>query len=453
MKVIISGCGKVGEKLVAAFTAEGYDVTALDVDASVVSDITNVHDAIGAVGNCVDCEVLDSAGVSSADLFVALTGSDELNMLSCFLAKRMGAGRTIARIRNPEYNDESLAFLKNELDLAMAINPDSLAAREIFDILKVPSAGKLETFNGKSFEMLEMKLKDQSLLDGKSLKEIREEYKSKVLICAVQRGSEVYIPGGDFILRNGDKIGITAAPSQVTDFLKKLGVMKKQARDVMIVGGSRTAFYLAKLLIKSGTGVKIIEQNPSTAAFLSEQLPEASIILGDGAKQDLLIEEGINEVDALLALTGIDEENILIAKYAETQNVPKVVAKVNRQEFESMAEKIGVDCVISPKKIVADVMIQYARALDNSKGSSVEALYKLMDEKVEALEFSVKTESKITGKPLKELSLKKNILIAGIIRNRKIIVPGGEDVILPGDRVIILAGEKKLRDISEALAE
>ena len=451
MKIIISGCGKVGENLIASFIAENYDVVAVDSNPAVITEITNVHDAIGVVGNSVDCETLESAGVADADLFVALTGSDELNMLSCFLAKRMGARHTIARIRNPEYNDESLDFMKRELDLSMAVNPELLAAREIFDILGVPSAAKVETFNGRSFEILELKLKEDSILDGMSLKQIRTTFKSRVLICAVQRGDEVFIPGGDFVLHSSDKIGITATRPQITEFLRQIGLMQKQAKNVMILGGSRTAYYLAKMLDKIGSNVKLIEQKRSTASQLSESLSGTSVILGNGTEQEILLEEGLQNCDAFVALTGIDEENILMAKFAEAQNVPKAIAKVNRNELSALAGRLGLDCIVSPKKIVESVLVQYARALEASGDSSVETLYKLMDGKIEALEFRVKPESKLAGIPLKDLSFKENILIAGIIRGRKTIVPGGDDTIGAGDRVIVLAGEKKLRELSDAI--
>ena len=452
MKIIVNGCGKVGENLIASFIAEGYDVVALDNDPAVITEITNVHDAICVVGNSTDCETLEQAGAKDCDLFVALTGSDELNMLSCFLAKRMGAKHTIARIRNPEYNDESLGFMKHELGLSMAVNPELLAAREIFDILGIPSAAKVETFNGRSFEILELKLKEDSILDGMSLKDIRSTYKSHVLICAVQRGDEVFIPGGDFVLHSSDKIGITASRGQITDFLRKIGLMAKQAKNVMILGGSRTAFYLAKMLDRIGSNVKLIELDKEIADRLSEELESTSVVLGNGTEQEILMEEGVASSDAFVSLTGMDEQNILMAKFAEAQNVPKVIAKVNRNELAALADKIGLDCIISPKKIVESVLVQYARALDASGDSSVETLYKLMDGKIEALEFYVKTESKITGIPLKELTLKENVLVAGILRGRKTIVPGGDDVILSGDRVIVLAGEKKLRDLADALA-
>lgn len=453
MKIIVSGCGKVGENLLSSFITEGYDVVVIDNDSSVIAQATNIYDAIGVCGNCADCETLASAGVADCELFVALTGSDELNMLSCFLAKRMGAGHTIARIRNPEYNDESLEFMKRELGLSMAVNPELLTARELFDLLKVPSAAKIESFNGRTFEILELKLKENTVLGGMSIKDIRTTYKSHVLICAVQRGDDVFIPRGDFVIQSGDRIGITGLRSQLIDFLRKVGLMQKQAKAVMILGGSRTAFYLAKMLNKSGTHVKLIEQDPAVASSLSELLTGTSVILGNGAEQEILQEEGLTDCDAFVSLTGIDEENILIAKYAEQQNVKKVIAKVNRNELAFMAEKLGLDCLVSPKKVVESVLVQYARALEASRDSSVETLYKLMDDKVEALEFLVKKGSRITSVPLKDLKFKQNILIAGIIRGRKIIIPGGDDCINPDDRVIVLAGEKRLRELSDALAE
>lgn len=453
MKIIVSGCGKVGENLLSSFITEGYDVVVIDNDSAVIAQATNIYDAIGVCGNCADCETLASAGIRDCDLFVALTGSDELNMLSCFLAKRMGAGHTIARIRNPEYNDDSLEFMKRELGLSMAVNPELLTARELFDLLKVPSAAKIESFHGRTFEILELKLKENTVLDGMSVKDIRTSYKSHVLICAVQRGNDVFIPRGDFVIRSGDRIGITGLRSQIIDFLRKVGLMQKQAKAVMILGGSRTAFYLAKMLNKSGTHVKLIEQDPAVASSLSELLTGTSVILGNGAEQEILQEEGLTDCDAFVALTGIDEENILLAKYAELQNVKKVIAKVNRNELAFMAENLGLDCLVSPKKVVESVLVQYARALEASRDSSVETLYKLMDDKIEALEFLVKKGSRITSVPLKNLEFKQNILIAGIIRGRRIIIPGGDDCINPDDRVIVLAGEKRLRELSDALVE
>lgn len=449
MKIIVNGCGKIGSTILASLAAEGHDVVALDRDPAVVTEMTNIYDVVGVCGNGADCETLEDAGITGAELFIAATGSDELNMLSCFLAGRMGAGHTIARIRKPEYNDDSLGFMKRELGLSMAINPELLAAKELFDILHMPSVAKIETFSGRNFEMVELRLKEDSVLDGMKLVDLRLKYKTRVLICAVQRGEDVYIPGGDFVLRSGDKIGLTASPHEIQKFLRQIGLLQKKAKSVMIMGGSKTAYYLAKMLETDGT-VRIIEKNEKTAEELTESLPDSVIICGDGAQQELLLEEGIRSTDAFVTLTGMDEQNILISIYAMSQNVPKVIAKVNRPELSSMAEKLGLDCIVSPRQIIADVLVQYARALENSRGSHVETLYKLMDGRIEALEFHVRQElPELTGVPLRDLRRKPNILIAGIIRDRRTIIPGGNDCILPGDRVVVLAANQRLADLTE----
>lgn len=455
MKIIVCGCGKIGSTILSALAAEGHDLVALDDDPAVIAEVTNIYDVIGVRGNGADCETLTDAGVEDAELFIAVTGSDELNMLACFLARRMGARHTIARIRNPEYNDASLDFMKRELELSMAINPELLAARELFDILRLPSAAKIETFSGRTFEMVELVLREDSPLAGLDLRDLRSRFKSTFLVCTVQRGDDVFIPLGDFVLKSGDRIGITAPPSEIGKFMRQAGLITKKARSVMLLGGSRTAFYLAKLLAVSGADVKIIERDPDVAKELSETLPGVSVTLGDGAQQELLLEEGLRESDAFVSLTGMDEENILISIYASSQKVPKVIAKINRDELCAMAEKLGLETYISPRRIIADVMVQYARALENSQGSQVETLYKLMDGRAEALEFRVRQSVEgLTDTPLHILgkNLKPNVLIAGIIRNRKTIVPGGEDVILPDDRVIVLTAGHRLADLADILA-
>jgi trk system potassium uptake protein TrkA len=321
----------------------------------------------------------------------------------------------------------------------------------LYNILKLPSAAKIETFSGRNFEMIEMRLKADSALDGLSIADMRSKYKARFLICAVQRGEEAYIPNGNFILRSGDKIGITAAPTEITKLLRELGILQKQARNIMILGGSRTAYYLAKRLTNAGNAVTIIERDRQLCDELCEALPKAVIINGDGAQQELLIEEGIKNLDAFVSLTGTDEENILISIFASTQGVPKTIAKVNREELASMAEKLGVDTIVSPKKLIADQLVSYARALRNSVGSNVETLYKLMDGDAEALEFNVVNDERLTDVPLKDLSIKSGILIAGIIRDRKTIIPGGNDVIKAGDKVVIIASKHKLHDLSDIL--
>ncbi len=451
MKIIVAGCGKIGTTLVECLVNEGHDVVVIDNISEVISTVANIHDVMGVCGNAADCETLEEADIGTAELFIATAASDEMNMLSCFLAGRMGAAHTIARIRNPEYNDKSLDFMKKQLALSMSINPELLAARELLRILQMPSAAKIEIFAGRSFEMIELRLKEDSELDGLSLRGLREKYKTNILIGAVQRGDEVHVPDGNFILKCGDKIGLIARHSDIVKFFRAAGMMRKQAKSVMIVGGSRTAFYLAQMLNAVGTSVKIIEKDPEVCHELSELLPGTSIICGDGSEQELLLEEGIRGTDAFVALTDLDEENILLSIYAGLHGVPKVISKVSREELYPMAEKLGLDCIVSTSKIISDVLVRYARALDNSRGSNIETLYKLMDGHVEALEFNAVANPRLTDIPLKELATKPNILIAGIIRGRRTIVPGGNDCIQAGDRVIILAGNHRLRDLSDIL--
>lgn len=451
MKILVVGCGKIGTTVIDSLSAEGHDVTAIDNVPSVLEGITNVYDVMGVCGNGADHDVLTEADAAHADLFVAVTGSDDNNMLSCFLARKLGARNTIARIRNPEYNDGSLNFLKQHLGLSMAINPEQMAARELLNLLKFPSAVKVETFSHRNFEMIELKLKENSLLDGLCLSEFRARFNAQFLVCVVQRENEVYIPDGSFILKSGDKIGLTASPTELQKLLRKMGVLQKEARSVMILGGSRTALYLARMLESAGNSVTLIEKDAAMAQELSELLPKTVVIHGDGTQQELLLEEELISQDALVALTGIDEENILMSIFAASQNVPKVIAKINRNEMASLAEHLGLDSIVSPRKIVSDVLVRYARALQNSLGSSMETLYQLMDGKAEALEFLVRDEPGVVGIPLKNLTLKPNTLIAGIIRDRKTLIPTGNDMILSGDRVIVLAANRRLQVLSDIL--
>ncbi len=455
MKILVAGCGKIGETILVNLVAEGHDVVALDISSKVVESITNVHDVMGIVGNSADCETLAEAGIADTDLFIAVSQSDELNMLSCFLAGRMGAKHTIARIRNPEYNDESLGFMRHELGLSMSINPEQMAADALYNMLKFPSAVKVDRFSHKSFEMIEIRLKQDSPFDGMRLSELRTRYKAKFLVCVVQRGEEVHIPDGNFVLQSGDKIGLTASPAEMQKLLRELGILQKQARDVMILGGSRTAFYLAKRLTAVGGSVRIIDRDPLVCEELCNRLPKAVIVRGDGADHELLLEEGIASTDAFVSLTGMDEENILISIFASQQNVPKVIPKINRGELEAMAERLGLDSMLSPRRIISDIIVQYARALQNSEGSHVETLYHLMDGGAEALEFNVSTdaraEMKYIGVPLKDLSIKSGILVAGIVRNRVPLLPGGNDTICAGDSVIVIAANHRLSDLGDIL--
>lgn len=452
MNIIVAGCGKIGKAVIGTLCSEGHDVTVMDKNPDTVREITNIYDVIGVCGNSADCETLEEADVENAELFICATGSDEMNMLSCFLAKKMGASHTVARIRNPEYNDRSLSFMRQQLDLSMSINPELLVAQELYNILKLPSAFKVEYFSRRNLEMIEIKLKEDSPLCGKKLSKLRDRQNVEFLIGAVMRGGRVTIPDGSFELQAGDEISIAAAPADMQKLLKGLGILKKQARSVMILGGSKTAYYLAKMLLSSGNEVKIIEKDAARCEQLSEILPKAVFINSDGLQQEVLLEEGLRSVDAFVALTGMDEENILISIFASNQNVPKVISKVNRDEMIKMAENLGLDCLVSTKSITSDIILRYTRALKNSLGSSIETLYKIMGGKVEALEFKVHPDSKLLGIPIKDMKIKPGILIAGVIRaGKKTIIPKGDDMIMQGDRVIILSAEYRISRLSDIL--
>ncbi len=452
MKIMVVGCGKIGSVIIRSLVAEGHDVTAIDNDPVLLDAVTNIHDVIGVCGNGVDCETLAEANVDGSDIFVAVTGSDEQNMLACFMASRMGAKKTIARIRNPEYNDNSLKFMRDQLGIAMTINPERLAADEMYHLIRLPAAAKVETFSRRNFEIVELRLREESPLIGVPLFELRSRIKAKFLVCLVQRGEEVYIPDGSFVLEAGDRIGLTASPSEFHKLIRAIGENHKQARQAMILGGSRTAYYLAKRLIAAGVDVHIIESDRALCEELCEALPQAVIVNDDGAQQEVLMQEGLPHMDAFVTLTGMDEENILLSIFAASQNVPRVVSKVNRDELGHLAERLGLDGVVSPRRLIADVLVQYARALENSKDCSIETLYTLMDDRAEAAEFLVGEDSRMANRPLKELSLKPNILIAGIIRNRTPIIPNGDDVILPRDHVVVMATGRRLQELDDVLA-
>ena len=452
MKIIIVGGGKVGKTIIESMLKEKHEVILVDNDPAVVGNVTNLYDVMGICANGTEYEKLLEAGADKADLFIAVTGSDELNMLSCFAAKKIGARHTVARVRNSEYNTASWGFMKQQLEISMAVNPEKLAAEAIYDILKLPSATKVESFTARSFEMIEIIVKKGSAIDGMTLVDLRKKFSEKFLVCVVQRENDVFIPNGTFKVLSGDKIGVMVTNDDAHSILKKFGYPAKEAKNIMLIGASKTALYLADMLIKGRSSVKIIEKDPEVCDIVCERLSsKASVVCGDGMSREILLEEGVDGLDALVALTDRDEENILISFYALSKQVQKVIAKVNRNELSSISENLGLETTFSPKNIVADILVRYARAIGNSIGSKVETLYSLFGGNAEALEFNVEQDFEFAGVPIKKLETKPGILVAGITRGDEALIPGGDDCILSGEKVIVVANGERLCNLSDIL--
>ena len=453
MKIIIAGCGKVGELLTSYISREGHDVVVIDTDAEIIEDIVNEYDVKGVVGNCGSNSVLGEAGAGDSDLIIAVTSSDELNIICCMVARKLGVRHAIARVRNPDYS-EQMTFMRREFGLSMAVNPELDAAEEILRIIQFPAAVKIDTFAKGRVDLAEIRLDAGHPLCDKKLVDLPTLYGVGVLICAVQRGDDVIIPSsGDFTLREGDMIHLTASHKDLANFCAKLGIVSKRIKSVMIIGGGKIAYFLSKMLCEVGIKVKLVESDRERAETLSAQLPGVMVINGDGTDGDLLIEEGIDAVDASVSLTGIDEENIIISMFAGTRKVDKVITKINHLNIMKTLSSIGLECVVSPKNISANNILRYLRGIGNSEGSSVQALYKIVDGKAEALEFIASENFGALGTPLKDMRRKKNLLLVCIIRKNKIIYPHGSDTIEAGDSVIVVTkqSDDALRDLSDIL--
>ena len=451
MEIVIIGDGKVGYKLAKHLSVEDYDVVLIDNNEKKLRFAMDRLDIACVTGDGVDAEIQREAGVPHADLVIACTSADELNMLSCLIARRLGARHTIARVRNPIYFKQ-IGLLKEDLHLSMAVNPELIVADEIFRMLMFPDASKVETFVKGRVELIEYPVHEDSRLIGMSLADMYNKYQIRVLVCAVERRGEVLIPDGDYVIQQGDCLHITAPHKEVELFFKLLGKHRQKIKKVIICGGGRVAYYLSRQLCSIGMQVKILEKNETRSEELCELLPKAVIINGDATDHDLLLEEGIEDADAFVALTGMDEENIITSLFAQTQGVGKIIVKINEDRRAHMVEDLGIDSIVSAKTATADAILSYVRARKNSQGSAnVETMYQLVDEKVEALEFIIKSETDYTGIPLKNLSLKSNNLIACIARKRQIIIPGGDDCMEVGDSVIVVTMEKQIEDIEDIL--
>lgn len=452
MNIIVVGLGKVGEVLVKQLASEKHDVTAIDSDPE-LETIANQSDVAFIQGNGARVDVLKAAGCSRCDLLIAVTGMDELNILVCSLAKTLGAKETVARVRNPDYSTQT-EQIKTGLGIDMCINPEFAATGEILRLLRFPSAMTVDTFTRGSVEIVSYVLKDKSPLDNLPLYDLRKQYPANLLVCAVEREGTVHIPYGNFVLHSGDRISIIATRSEIERFFKSTGTFnKRKIKNVMIIGGSRIGFYLSSELVRYGIGVTLIESNPERCEELSENLPgQVKLLHGDGSNADFLDEHSITDYDALVAITGLDEENMVLAMYASTMpNFNKVIAKVNRQSFLGMVKNTDVVTYVSPKLICTNQILQHVRAKQNSLGSNVVTLHTIVDDKIEALEFKVNEKSRCIGIPLKDLQTKHGLLVACISRKGAIIIPGGFDTIEPGDSVIIVANSRGLKDLDDIL--
>lgn len=451
MKIIIVGCGKVGTTLAEQLNRENHDITLIDTNEEAIQNISDSADVMGVTGNGAVYQVQMEAGIQDADLLIATTNSDELNMLCCLIAKKAGNCHTIARIRNPEYSSE-IRYIREELNLSLAINPELAAAREIARLLRFPSAIKIEPFAKGRIELLKFLIPEHSLLNDMRVMDVVNRLKSNVLICVVERGNDVVIPDGNFVMKKGDKISFIASHQGNADFFKKAGVDNNIVKSAMFVGGGKLTHYLCRLLEDTKIKIKIIERDEERCRQLSELLPKAMIIHGDGTDEQLLLEEGIRQTEAFASLTGFDEENIMLSLYASSQSKAKLITKVNKIAFENVINSLNLGSLIQPKMLTAEIILQYVRAMQNSMGSSnIETLYKIAADKAEALEFRVKEGSPVLGIPLEKLKLIDNLLVACINRGGTIITPRGKDTVEAGDTVIVVTTHTGLNDLTDIL--
>ncbi len=450
MKIIIVGSGKIGSYLSNVLAKENHDVVVIDKNEQILNKLNNTLDISVLCGNGLVVSTLQEAGVESSDLLIASMENDEDNIVCCLLAKNLGVKNTIMRIRNPEYKD-GMQYIKNDLGLSMTINPELLTAKEIANALNFSSGIKATYFSKGKIEMIEFKVKENSSLIGISIKELSSKLKKKIIVVAVERKGNVHIPNGDFTFELGDKLIITSKPQNITTFFKYLGSTIFRTKDVMIVGGSKVSYYLATFLSEIGVNTKIIELDESKCKILAEKLPKTLVINGDGSDKNVLLEEGIEDVDAFVAATGIDEENIIFSLFANSMNVPKVITKVNHLTFENIIENVGIDTVITPHVVASNQILRYIRAIENSKGGSMESLVRLMDNKLEIMEFIIKDDFKSIGKQIKDINFKKDVIIVCINRNGTIIFPTGEDIIKANDNIIISTTKSSIKGLNDIL--
>jgi trk system potassium uptake protein TrkA len=450
MKILIVGCGKVGTALAEQLDREGHDIVVIDNKSSTIHNITDTLDVMGIVGNGASYNVQLEAGIETADVLIAVTNSDELNLLCCLIAKKANDCHTIARVRNPQYNEE-IDFIKEEMGLSMTINPELESAQEMARLIRLPSAIKIETFAKGKVELLKFQIPKDSILHNMKIMNIETQTRCKVLVCAVERADEVFIPSGDFVLQAADKISIIAAPRYASEFFHKIGLISTHIKNVMLVGGGTIAVYIASKFSGTDVKVKIIEQSRERCEELSDLLPNTLIINANATDHNVLLEEGVEATEAFASLTNLDEENILLSLYVQKKSKAKVFTKITRLTYDDIVSEMPLGVILNPKMLTADRIVQYVRAMQNSMGSNVETLYKIVGNKVEAMEFRVRTKAAFVGIPIEKLKIRENTLISCINRRGKIIIPNGQDSIQLGDTVIIVTTITGLDDLSDII--
>lgn len=452
MNIIVVGIGKVGYTVAEQLSQEMHDVIIIDTVEDVINDTLQDIDVIGVIGNGATSKTLMDAGVSDCDLLIALTGSDELNILTCLLAKQLGAGSTIARVRNPEYSND-LGLIKDSLGLTFAVNPEKEAAAEMQRILKFPTARNVDILGHGKVDLLSFSVNRSCNLCDKSVKDAFAKVKTKALICAVERGDHVFIPTGDFIIREADTVAVLTPEKTAPDFFKQIGFRTQSVKDIMIIGGGKIAVYLAKSLKNLNVSATIVEKDLETALKLSYDLPHINVVHGDGTNRSLLLEEGLKTADAFLCLTGIDEENIVLSLFAKSVNKDiKTITKVNHTLFREVIKTLDIDSVVYPKFTTASIILRHVRSKASRHGENeVQKITRIINNKVEAVEFTVTDDSELINKPLYELKLRQNILLGSITRGNEVIIPRGSDMLLPGDSVVVVTSTERLLSLDDIL--
>lgn len=450
MNIIIVGGGMVGENLVAQLNEEDNNITIIDTSSDIVNKLTTRYDIMGIVGNGATHQIQQEAGISQADLLIAVTGSDELNLLCCLVARKATKCPTIVRLRDPEYSKD-VPFLKDELGLEMVINPEYVAAEEIARVLRFPSALKIETFANGRVELMKFRIPEGSSLIDLAVKDVVTKLHCDILVCTVERGNEAYIADGNFVFKEKDILSIIASPKNANEFFRKINYTSSSVKDAIMIGAGDVSQYLCDIMKKTGVSLKVVEKDATLCDEFSSLYPEVSVINGDASDNEMMLEEGLATTDAFIALSQMDEENILHTLAAKNITKCKLITMVTKSESTELVSHLDLDTIINPKTVTSDMIIRYVRATKNTLGSNVETLYNFIPGKIQASEFKVVDNSTITNIPLSKLTFKNKILIASILRGDNVIIPRGHDVILPGDSVIIVSEIMPLHDISDIL--